>query len=61
MLSAFSNVHCVVRKYHTFNVRLMRNAPNRLVLAILQEELDGFASKFPSRFTVYYVLTQVGY
>ncbi|KAJ7982466.1 NADH-cytochrome b5 reductase [Quillaja saponaria] len=25
---------------------------------LLKEELDGFASKFPSRFTVYYVLSQ---
>lgn len=25
----------------------------------LQEELDGFAAKYPDQFTIYYVLNQV--
>lgn len=32
---------------------------NAFVLDFLQEELDAFASKFPNRFKVYYVLNQV--
>jgi hypothetical protein len=33
---------------------------NAFVLDFLQDELDAFTSKFPSRFKVYYVLNQVG-
>lgn len=34
--------------------------PSWIMLNFVQEDLDDFASKFPNRFKVYYVLSQVG-